>query len=456
MAVNQKEEFVLGAVGDAMVSRPILPYEGVNDRFDRLLRQLRAPDVTVVNLESVVHDYQHPPANTRGTIMRTPPEVLDDLAGMGIDMVSGANNHMTDYGFGGIESTIEALRARGIPFAGFGSNLFEARQPGYQETAAGRVSLISASTKIKGEGEATVQTPCLKGRPGINPLHVDKLYKLSNTDFDNMKTISEHTGIEDIKKEARERGDREVKMGNWDKEGYFHFEGLKFGRAESTDDSGIEYEVDGGDLQAICDWIEEANNSSDQVVVSIHSHEGIDGRSHTERPPRFLVETSHRFVDAGADAVIGTGTKVLRGMEIYNEKPIFYSLGNFIDHRTGMTRFPPEMYRRWDIDDYTKPSKLFEARYGSLEEPRDQLADRKMWESVIPVCTFNGSGSLRRCELYPITLQRSAPRSQRGNPVLATGKTAERILDRAASLSSRFGTKIAVSDGVGSVKIGRN
>ena len=34
-------------------------------------------------------------------------------------------------------------------------------------------------------------------------------------------------------------------------------------------------------------------------------------------------------IDAGADAVIGHGPYVLRGMEIYNDRLIAYSLGNF-------------------------------------------------------------------------------------------------------------------------------
>ena len=36
------------------------------------------------------------------------------------------------------------------------------------------------------------------------------------------------------------------------------------------------------------------------------------------------------FIDLGADAVIGHHTHCFSGFEIYNEKPIVYSLGNFI------------------------------------------------------------------------------------------------------------------------------
>ena len=41
-------------------------------------------------------------------------------------------------------------------------------------------------------------------------------------------------------------------------------------------------------------------------------------------------KTAHEFVDAGADVVIGMHPHVIEPIEIYNEKPIFYSIGNFI------------------------------------------------------------------------------------------------------------------------------
>ena len=38
---------------------------------------------------------------------------------------------------------------------------------------------------------------------------------------------------------------------------------------------------------------------------------------------------AHAAVDAGADVVMGHGPHVIQGIEVYNGKPIFYSLGNF-------------------------------------------------------------------------------------------------------------------------------
>lgn len=41
-------------------------------------------------------------------------------------------------------------------------------------------------------------------------------------------------------------------------------------------------------------------------------------------------EWAHRFVDDGADVVIGAHPHVVEPIELYNGSPIFYSLGNFI------------------------------------------------------------------------------------------------------------------------------
>lgn len=42
---------------------------------------------------------------------------------------------------------------------------------------------------------------------------------------------------------------------------------------------------------------------------------------------------AREMIDAGADAVVGHGPHVLRGIEFYRDKPIVYSLGNFLTYR---------------------------------------------------------------------------------------------------------------------------
>ena len=69
---------------------------------------------------------------------------------------------------------------------------------------------------------------------------------------------------------------------------------------------------------------------ADYVLISIHSHE-LSGNS-KENPSDFLQEFAHKCIDSGADAIIGHGPHLLRPIEIYKNRPIFYSLGDFVIH----------------------------------------------------------------------------------------------------------------------------
>lgn len=75
----------------------------------------------------------------------------------------------------------------------------------------------------------------------------------------------------------------------------------------------------------------------DIVVVSFHGGaEGLDAQHLSFQMERFhgeergdLVAFSHAVIDAGADLVLGHGPHVLRAVELYRDRLIAYSLGNF-------------------------------------------------------------------------------------------------------------------------------
>jgi poly-gamma-glutamate capsule biosynthesis protein CapA/YwtB (metallophosphatase superfamily) len=71
--------------------------------------------------------------------------------------------------------------------------------------------------------------------------------------------------------------------------------------------------------------IQKAKKENDYVIVISHG-----GREHYQLPSPNLRERHRFFIDSGADAVIGHHTHCFSGFEYYSEKPIFYSLGNFI------------------------------------------------------------------------------------------------------------------------------
>ena len=75
----------------------------------------------------------------------------------------------------------------------------------------------------------------------------------------------------------------------------------------------------------------------DIVIVSFHG--GAEGANHVRVPKTTemyldenrgnVYEFSHSLIDVGADIVIGHGPHVTRAVEIYKDRFIAYSLGNF-------------------------------------------------------------------------------------------------------------------------------
>ena len=68
-----------------------------------------------------------------------------------------------------------------------------------------------------------------------------------------------------------------------------------------------------------------ASPQVDYLFVMVHW-----GVEHTTELTNYQPNDAHKFIDAGADAVIGMHSHCLQPVEMYNGKPIFYSLGNFI------------------------------------------------------------------------------------------------------------------------------
>jgi poly-gamma-glutamate capsule biosynthesis protein CapA/YwtB (metallophosphatase superfamily) len=91
------------------------------------------------------------------------------------------------------------------------------------------------------------------------------------------------------------------------------------------------------DLDYARQLVQAADKKADIVVVSFHG--GAEGAANTHVPQKteiFFGESrgnlplfARTVIDAGADLVLGHGPHVLRGMEIYKDRLIAYSLGNF-------------------------------------------------------------------------------------------------------------------------------
>jgi poly-gamma-glutamate capsule biosynthesis protein CapA/YwtB (metallophosphatase superfamily) len=71
--------------------------------------------------------------------------------------------------------------------------------------------------------------------------------------------------------------------------------------------------------------VQAARRRADFVVVSVHWGFEDQPNVHPQQ-----VEIAHLLVDAGADCILGHHSHCPHAIEIYRERPIFYSLGNLI------------------------------------------------------------------------------------------------------------------------------
>jgi hypothetical protein len=185
--------------------------------------------------------------------------------------------------------------------------------------------------------------------------------------------------------------------------------------------------------------------------VTIHAHEGIPGNRAV--PAQFLVTFARAMIDAGADLFVGHGPHVLRGIEMYQGKPIMYSLGDFVFQNETVLRLPSENYEPYDLGPMAGVSDFNDSRYDN--DRSGFPADREIWEAVVAKPTWQGE-RLTELALYPISLGFGKSRIERGRPVFADAATGKKILDDLIQRSAPFKTRITVRDGVGYVELAQS
>lgn len=71
--------------------------------------------------------------------------------------------------------------------------------------------------------------------------------------------------------------------------------------------------------------IKELRDECDIVIPIIHF-----GKEDSHKLEEEQVSSARSYIDAGADCVVGHHAHTLQGVELYNNKPIIYNLGNFL------------------------------------------------------------------------------------------------------------------------------
>jgi hypothetical protein len=87
--------------------------------------------------------------------------------------------------------------------------------------------------------------------------------------------------------------------------------------------------------------VDSVRRMADLLIVTFHGgaegakalHVPETAESLAGEPRGDLRRWARAVIDAGADAVVGHGPHVLRGIEFYRGRPIVYSLGNFLTYR---------------------------------------------------------------------------------------------------------------------------
>ncbi len=418
--------FTMALTGDAIITRRLSPYR--EPEFLRMIELLRNADVAFTNLEMLFHDYEPAPSHeSGGTYMRAEPALAKELVWAGFDIVSHANNHTGDYGAEGMRLTLKHTVAAGLIGAGAGENLFDAREARYFEAAEGRVALISVASTFPPSSMASKPFGSVRGRPGLSPLRFETTRVLMRDQFETLRTT-----LRSIGQNVPATGDRMT----------------VFGTAVTAGDSSRSRTTPNAeDMREIATVVRGAARLADYVIVTIHAHESAGQNSVAAD---FVVTFARAMIDAGADVFVGHGPHVLRGIEIYKGKPIFYSLGDFLFQNETVLRLPYENFASYSLGDTAQVADFNASRYSN--DTRGFPVQREIWESVIAVPVWRGK-ELQSLELHPITLGFGKAPTERGRPMFADAVLGKKIIDDLIARSRPYGTTIEWRGGVGVVKV---
>lgn len=428
------------AVGDMLIQRMIsTQYDGFQPIHDYICQA----DARFFNLETTLHrgEYYGNQFNG-GSFHGSHPRVLEIAKAYGFNMLSFANNHTFDFGYGGLLSTLQEVENAGFVHTGVGRNLDEASDPVYLETKNGRVALISITASyVNNAALAGQQSRRFPGRPGVNGLRVNQHIQVPPAHFAVLQEIADSSGVNANMAIVRAEGYAPLKEDNTVVQ--FGGQNLKF---RLGDQLGYHTCCEPEDMRRLERSIYQAKTQADCILVSIHAHQ-VGGNT-KESVPEFLTEFAHSAISMGAHAVIGHGPHLLRPIEIYKGCPIFYSLGDFMLHNESFNCAPEDFFHKYGLTSDDPLCEVYRKR--SRNYTCGLLTDARMLESVIPLFQFE-DGKITHLKLMPIQLGIDQPRYRIGDPTFCPDRG---IIQRLAQMSQPYGTQIAVDpDGFGIVTL---
>lgn len=158
--------------------------------------------------------------------------------------------------------------------------------------------------------------------------------------FDVLSIANNHTGDfgpagrRTTKRVLDEVGIAYAGLAGTDESAIFERNGVKYGFCAFAPNSGT---CDIRNISKAAAIVRQLEAQTDIVIVSFHGGaEGEKNQHVTKKTEMYYGENrgnvhqfAHAMVDAGADIIFGHGPHVTRSMELYNNRLIMYSLGNF-------------------------------------------------------------------------------------------------------------------------------
>lgn len=260
----------LALTGDFVAVRP---QHAPGEKAREVHSLLRSSDLAVGNFEMALADAGLPLEKTG--VRRADPSVGPTLGTIGFHVLSVANNHTVDYGWEGLQSTMQSLRDSGCAVVGGGRTLDEAAAPAIREPRGLRVGVLAFSCLTPAGARAT------HSRPGIACIRIRTSYEV-----DPLVQIEEPGDPSAVT----------VRTAPW-----------------SEDLADAEARV--RQLRAQCD----------HVVVSLHW-----GFGSGEELAEYQWPLAQALIDAGASVIHGHHPHAVHGVGFHRGRPIFYSAGTYM------------------------------------------------------------------------------------------------------------------------------
>lgn len=131
-------------------------------------------------------------------------------------------------------------------------------------------------------------------------------------------------------------------------------------------------------LEDIIPTIKNLKTTANYVIVFPHW-----GTEYNATPSPYQKELAHKYIDAGADLVVGSHPHVLQPVEIYKNKTIAYSLGNLVFDQASAGKKTEGALLKLDVDDKTQNFSVIPIQIESYFRPALTEGDNNSYKESL-------------------------------------------------------------------------